>query len=108
VDEQGAVVVEATPLNLNDPGETIDFEVALNTHSVDLSMDLAALAILDTDTGISIAASSWDGPAGGHHVDGILSFPATWDGSPVLEDASRLTLTLFNVNAAQRVFEWNR
>src|SRR5262245_28854448 len=38
-DEQGAVTVEVKPLNLNSPGQTIDFEVSMNTHSVNLGMD---------------------------------------------------------------------
>jgi hypothetical protein len=41
LDEQGMVTVEVTPLNLGMPGETLVFEVSMNTHSVDLSMDLA-------------------------------------------------------------------
>lgn len=44
-DEQGAV----TPLNLADEAATLAFEVAMNTRSVDLSMDLATLATLTTD-----------------------------------------------------------
>lgn len=64
VDEQGAVVVEVTPLNLNAQGNTLDFEVALNTHSVDLGMDLAQLAILTTDAGITLNATKWDAPRG--------------------------------------------
>ncbi len=32
VDEQGAVTVTIKPLNLDNLGETLDFEVGLNTH----------------------------------------------------------------------------
>jgi len=46
LDEQGAVVFEVTPLNLGTPAETLEFDVAMNTHSVDLSMDLAGLSTL--------------------------------------------------------------
>ncbi len=60
-DGQGAVEVEVTPSNLTNPGETLDFEVGLNTHSVNLNMDLATLATLKTDTGFSVNASSWSG-----------------------------------------------
>ena len=56
IDEQGAVVFEVTPLNLGTPADTLEFDVAMNTHSVDLSMDLAALSTLSTDTGISLQA----------------------------------------------------
>lgn len=43
-DEQGAVRVSVTPLNLDETDkENLAFEVAMDTHSVDLSMDLATL-----------------------------------------------------------------
>ncbi len=73
-DQQGAVSVEVTPVNLNDPGDTLYFKVALNTHSVDLSMDLASLSTLNTDNGLTINGTLWDAPMGGHHVSGVLSF----------------------------------
>lgn len=108
LDDQGAVSVEITPLNLNDAWDSIDFQVAMNTHSVDLSMDLAALATLTTDTGHTVQASLWDAPSGGHHVSGKLSFPASAENGPVLEGAKKLTLTLVNVDAPERVFVWER
>jgi hypothetical protein len=102
------VSVEITPLNLNNAWESIDFQVAMNTHSVDLSMDLAALATLTTDTGISIQASHWDAPSGGHHVTGKLSFPSSTETGSVLDGAEKITLTLANVDAPERVFVWER
>lgn len=106
VDDQGAVSVAVTPLNADQDGATLDFEVAMNTHSVDLSMDLAQLAQLVTDTGREVQAVAWSGEAGGHHVSGVLSFPATGDGVPLLEGATTLTLTLENVDAPARTFTW--
>jgi len=100
------VTVEITPSNLSDPSDRLDFDVAMNTHSVDLSMDLATLATLSTDTGITVQATLWDAQPGGHHVSGKLIFPATKDGKPILEGAGRLTLTIVNVDAPSRVFEW--
>jgi hypothetical protein len=106
-DQQGAVVVEVTPLNLGNPGQTLDFQVSMNTHSVDLSMDLSTLASLATDTGLQVDAISWDGPLGGHHVSGTLSFPATVDSKPLLAGASQLTLTIRSVDSDARVFTWS-
>jgi hypothetical protein len=106
-DQQGAVVVEVTPLNLGTPGQTLDFQVSMNTHSVDLSMNLATLATLATDTGLQVAAISWDGPSSGHHVSGTLSFPATVDGKALLAGASKLTLTIKSVDADARIFTWS-
>ena len=105
-DSQGAVTVVVTPLSLNAPGETLDFEVAMDTHSVDLSMDLAALAALSADNGRTVQATGWDAPQGGHHVSGKLSFPASAAGVSVLEGAARLTLILRDVDVPQRVFVW--
>ncbi len=106
-DQQGAVIVEVTPLNLDQPGQTLDFQVSMNTHSVDLSMDLATLATLATDAGLQVQAITWDGPLGGHHVSGILSFPATAEGKSLLEGSSELTLTIRSVDAEARIFIWS-
>jgi hypothetical protein len=106
-DQQGAVVVEVTPINLDNPGQTLDFQVSLNTHSVDLSMDLAALARLSTDNGNSVQGISWDAPKGGHHVSGKLSFPATLNGKTFLDGATQLTLTIKNLDAPTRLFTWS-
>ncbi|MBI1794178.1 MAG: hypothetical protein HYR70_08290 [Chloroflexi bacterium] len=105
-DQQGAVTVKVTPLNLDSATDTLDFEVVMDTHSVDLSMDLATLATLTTDTGAAIQATKWDAPRGGHHVEGKLIFPAAKDGKSILEGAGKLTLTIVNVDAPSRVFEW--
>ena len=105
-DQQGAVTVSVTPLNLDNPTDQLEFDVVLETHSIDLGMDLATLATLTTDAGVTVPASLWDAPRGGHHVDGKLIFPATKDGKSILEGASKLTLTIINVDALSRVFEW--
>jgi hypothetical protein len=106
LDNQGAVEVSVTPINLDNPEETLIFEVTLNTHSVDLSMDLATLATLSTDTGKSVQAATWDAPRGGHHVEGKLSFPASVDGQPLLEGAKTLTLIIKDLDAPERVLIW--
>jgi len=105
-DQQGAIIFEITPLNLDSPTDKFEFDVALTTHSIDLSMDLATLSTLATDTGLSVESTLWDAPLGGHHVAGKLIFPATKDGKSILEGASKLTLTITNVDAPSRVFEW--
>ena len=106
MDEQGSVIFEVTPLNLGTPADTLEFDVSMNTHSVDLIMDLAQLAILSTDAGLAVHASKWDATPGGHHVSGKLIFPSTQDTKSILEGASKLTLTIINVDATSRIFEW--
>ena len=106
LDEQGAVSVRVVPLNLAEPGTSLDFEVALDTHSVDLGMDLTGLASLTTDLGLTVDASRWDAPRGGHHVEGVLSFPASSGGKELVTGASRLSLTLRGLDVPERTFEW--
>jgi len=106
MDQQGMVVVELTPLNLGMAGDTLIFEVAMNTHSVDLSMDLAQLSTLTTDTGVTVQALMWDAPLGGHHVSGKLTFPALKDGVSIMDGVTNITLQIRNVDADLRTFEW--
>ncbi len=61
------VVVDKAPLLFN---------VAMNTHSVDLDQyDLGELAVLRDDEGNEYQAISWDSTLGGHHRQGTLAFP---------------------------------
>jgi hypothetical protein len=106
-DSQGAVTVIVKPLDLNSSKDTLSFEIALETHSVDLSMDLAALATLTTNTVQRVQAALWDAPVGGHHVSGTLSFPSNVDGKALLDGASKLTLILKDVDAPERIFAWD-
>ncbi len=105
IDSQGAVVVEVTPLDFGDEDE-LRFQVLMNTHSVDLSMDISALSSLETELGVRVPAVSWDGPAGGHHISGILVFPAQVDGQSILAGARQLILVLRNIDAIDRTFVW--
>jgi hypothetical protein len=106
IDEQGMVVVEVTPLNLSNPGDALAFEVALNTHSVDLSMDLAELSTLNTGNGKSLTASLWEAPRDGHHVSGTLYFPALLEGQPVLKGAGEIQLVIEDLDVPERTFTW--
>ena len=107
VDEQGAVTVSVTPVDLDQEVTELALEVAMDTHSVDLSMDLAELATLTTDNGRTVPATLWDAVPGGHHVSGVLTFPAVVEGTAVLEGATQLTLTITDVDAPSRTFTWS-
>ncbi len=106
-DSQGSVTVKVTPLNLGIAQDTLNFEVVMDTHSVELSMDLAAIAALSNDRGDRVQAVDW--PVGsGHHYEGVLSFPSSNSaGKPLLEDATRVVLVLTGLDAAERRFEWD-
>ena len=101
--DEAMVTVAVTPLNLNDKSAaTLDFKIALNTHSVDLGYDLTAIATLSNDAGETVQPLKWDGPAGGgHHRGGTLSFPQLKNRS------QELTLTLRGIAAVpERTFSW--
>lgn len=69
------VKVEVTPLNLSPAGaDTLEFRVIMDSHTVDLRYDLSKIALLRDDRGNTYRPSSWQGPAGGHHVAGALRF----------------------------------
>ncbi len=107
--EAGGVTVEIAPLNLDDPqAAALNFSVAMNTHSVDLGVDLAQLATLRAG-GQEVKATEWQTPAGGgHHVTGTLVFPATdSQGQPLLEGATSLTLMVRDLAGTPlRTFTW--
>lgn len=55
--------------------DSLVFNVAMNTHSVDLDQyDLGELAVLRDDTGNEYHPVSWDSTPGGHHRSGTLTF----------------------------------
>lgn len=87
----GAIEVKVTPPDLsNVQGDTIDFTVDLNATGADLSFDLAELATLSI-AGHAMPATAWEVVYDhGHHVNGVLKFPAHMSG-PV--ESAELTLT---------------
>lgn len=106
--EAGAVTVVVTPENLLDAQDTLEFTVVLDTHSVELDMDLNEMAVLQVGA-LEIPATAWDAPAGGHHVEGVLRFPAADDaGDNILVDATSVTLTIRDLaGVAERSFTWD-
>ena len=106
-DSQGAVTVEIRPLNLDNPGKMLTFDVKMDTHLVELDMDLRMLATLTTDDPQRmIQADQWEGSKGGHHVQGKLSFPTTYDEKSLLDGATQVTVTIRNVDVPIRQFTW--
>jgi len=95
------VRVTVTPKTLAQ-NQAAEFEVSLNTHSVDLSQDLAVVSELRDDQGHSYVPSRWDGsPPGGHHRKGTLIFPSLK--APV----QSVTLIIRDVaKVPERTFTW--
>jgi hypothetical protein len=74
-DSSNGVTVAVTPVNLAPGAKTWDFSVVLDTHTQDLSDDLAKSAVLVDERGNESKPLAWDGAApGGHHRRGVLKF----------------------------------
>lgn len=87
----GEIEVKVTPPDLtNVAGETMDFTVDLNATGADLGLDLSELATLRIGDH-EMPAAAWEVAFDhGHHVSGILQFPAHVSGAV---DSATLTLT---------------
>jgi hypothetical protein len=103
--DAGSVTLE---LSWEGPESGLVFEVAMDTHSIDLDgFDLKKLAVLRTDSGVEVAPIDWAAPNGGHHREGKLSFPATSDGRRLLDETTRgVTIIVRDVAAPERSFRW--
>lgn len=96
------VTVSVTPRVLNLKEKSV-FDVAFETHSVDLAFDVASIATLDDQNRNALGSSTWDGsPPGGHHRNGTLSFS-----EPLRQSTKQVILTLKGISGiAKRTFTW--
>ncbi len=98
----GSVTVDVKPTALQ-VGQPIVFDIALNTHSVDLSDDLTKIAILRDDTGGEYKPTAWEGAGpGGHHREGALKFAALTRKPKYVELVIKGLATV-----PERVFRWD-
>ena len=87
------------------PEDGASFDVALDTHSVDLdALDLAD-ATLRNDRGEMLTARPWAAPRGGHHREGVLTFDG--DARAFLAGARWMELVLVGVGKLpERTLRW--
>ena len=84
--EAGEVTVAITPTRVD--SATATFEIAFDTHSVDLDFDVAGGAALTVD-GATWTNATWEGDGpGGHHRSGTLTFTSAG------EPAGEATVTI--------------
>lgn len=100
---ESPVTIAVTPRALEESSTSWDFEIALNTHSEELSADLVAVSELVDDSGKSYKPTSWEGsPPGGHHRQGILKF------NSISPRPKSIELKIKNVGGIpERNFKWN-
>lgn len=73
VGETASVTVMVKPTDISE--DSCYFEVTLQTHSIDLDMDILKSVILLGDNAEEILPDIWEGDApDGHHRTGILTF----------------------------------
>lgn len=74
---EAGVTVLVTPQAIKAGAKTWDFNVALDTHTQDLSDDFAKTTVLIDERGGEYRPVAWEGGApGGHHRSGVLKFGA--------------------------------
>lgn len=101
VSNEHGVKVTVTPQNILSKAKTWDFQVTLETHTQDLSDDLAKSSVLIAD-GKQYLPLSWEGaPPGGHHRKGKLRFKAIAPPPASVELQIRLA-----GDASPRSFKW--
>ena len=72
--EEGSVTITVLP-RIAEGADRWEFAITLDTHSVELSQDIAAISVLRDDTAGTYAPLVWEGnPPGGHHREGTLVF----------------------------------
>lgn len=98
----GQVTVVATWAG---PAAGAVFDLALDTHSIDLdTLDLAD-AILRNDRGETLAAQPWTAPKGGHHREGTLAFDG--DAASFLTGSRWIELVITGVgDLPERTLRW--
>jgi hypothetical protein len=105
----GAVEIKVAATNLQDvEAETIDFAIELNSHSVEIDLDLAETArlLVGTDEMTPIA---WEAAnPKGHHVTGVLRFArADEDERAMLDEATEISLIIGGLPGnEEHTFTW--
>lgn len=102
INEEGQVKLEVSPIQIA-PNLPLEFNISLNTHSVELTDDLVKQSVLTDDKNNLYLPVNWTGQEpGGHHRSGILTF------SPLTLQPKFISLIIKDVGETpQRVFKWD-
>ena len=102
INTDGEVTIKVAPKGLTSDSLSWDFEIILDTHSLDLNEDLTEVSVLIDTNGNEYAPVSWEGdPPGGHHREGVLKF------KPITPLPQSITLKIRNVGSVnERSFSW--
>ncbi len=102
----GAVTIDVEWVKTQAEPNSLTFNVAMDTHSVNLDQyDLSKLAVLRDDSGQEYRPLSWDSAPGGHHRQGRLTF--TYPDSLKQGKTKYLEMVIRNIaGVAERVLRW--
>jgi len=95
----GAVDVEITPNKL-EPGKIAIFDVAFNTHSVELEYDFTTIMTLTDNNDTTYKTTEWVGGSGGHHLSGAIGF------EKLNENIDSLTLKIDGIDNQATTLTW--
>ena len=100
--QANGVNVSVKPADVSAAAKTWTFQIALNTHSGDLSDELTRTVKLVDNAGKEQPALAWEGAAaGGHHRSGVLRF------KPLSPRPDTLELRMVRPGeTAPRTFRW--
>ncbi len=99
-DDQASVTVVVTPIDLSPESAEWKFDIGMNTHSVELDQDMTKIVVLVDDQGKEYQPVSWDGPAGGHHREGVIAF------KPITPNPKSVELRISGIGGVVRTFSW--
>lgn len=100
VDDQASVTITVTPTLLSAESEEWKFDVVMDTHSVELDQDMRKVAVLIDEQGKEYRVLNWEGPTGGHHREGILTF------NKITPAPKSIELKISNIGGVVRTFTW--
>ena len=101
VKEEKYVSFEVTPIDFSF-GQSLAFEIRMNTHQVDLDFDLTEISVVRIDRETTLEPIAWEGSSpGGHHRNGRLFFPV------IPSAAEQIDLIIADVaDVPERIFSW--
>lgn len=100
VDTQGAVTITVVPLELSAESAQWEFDIVMDTHSVELNQDMVKSAVLIDDQGKEYKPLKWEGSIGGHHRAGVLTF------SQIIPIPKSIKLNISGIGDTTRSFDW--
>ncbi len=102
VDDQASVTVTITPLDFSPGLKEWKFDIVMDTHSIELDQDLMKSVVLIDSRGREYPPINWEGPTGGHHREGTLTFNAA---EPV---PSAIEIKVKDIaGISERSFKWS-